>query len=60
MKRFKENGTIRKGDYIKANLEIYMDLDEEQQPIKGTEKYTVTNVHGDIQHGYDTALQESL
>ena len=37
-----------------------MDLDEEQQPIKGTEKYTVTDVHGDIQRGYDTALQESL
>ena len=60
MKRFQENGTIRKGDYIKATLEIYMDLDEEQQPIKGTEKYTVTDVHGDIQRGYDTALQESL
>lgn len=60
MKRFQENGTIRKGDYIKATIEIYMDLDEEQQPIKGSEKYTVTNVHGDIQHGYDTALQESL
>lgn len=60
MKRFQENGTISKGDYIEATLEIYMDLDEKQQPIKGTEKYTVTNVHGDIQHGFDAALQESL
>lgn len=54
---FKDNGTINRGDYIKATLEIYVDLDPQGIPIRGKEKYTVTKVHGKILHDFE---QEQL
>jgi hypothetical protein len=38
------------GDYINAELEIRVDLDDERHPISGTEQYTVKNAIGGIQH----------
>jgi hypothetical protein len=38
------------GDYINAELEIRVDLDDEKHPISGTEQYTVKNAFGGIQH----------
>lgn len=45
---FQKNGFVNKGDHIRATLEILVDLDPQGVPIKGTEKYTVVNVHGSI------------
>lgn len=45
---FKSHGTINRGDHIHATLEIYVDVDPQGNPIKGTEKYTVIKVHGEI------------
>lgn len=44
---------VTSGDYIKATIEIYTDLDIMGKPIKGTEKYTVIKVHGGLRHQYD-------
>lgn len=45
------NGTtIKKGDYINATVEIFVDLDRFGCPVPGSEKYSVIKVHGTIQH----------
>lgn len=45
---FKSHGTINRGDHIHVTLEIYVDIDPQGNPIKGTEKYTIIKVHGEI------------
>ena len=47
---FQTHGTVNRGDHIHATLEIYVDIDPQGNPIKGTEKYTVIKVHGEILH----------
>lgn len=47
---FQRNGSVNKGDHIQATLEVYVDLDLQGIPIKGTEKYTVIKVYGGILH----------
>ena len=42
--------TLKAFDYLNAQLEILVDLDEKNQPIDSTAKYTVTQVKGDVQH----------
>lgn len=59
MREFHENGSVNRGDYIDATVEIYVDLDENGLPIKGTEKYTVIKVDGGIQRG-ESYRQEPL
>lgn len=50
---FQAHGTVNRGDHIHATLEIYVDIDPQGIPIKGTEKYTVIKVHGEILHNMD-------
>lgn len=50
MLAFQRNGSVNKGDHLKATVEIYVDLDLQGIPIKGSEKYTVIKVHGGILH----------
>lgn len=50
LERVHNGETIKKGDYINATLEIYTDLDANQKPIPGSEKYSVIAVHGSVQH----------
>ena len=57
---FQHNGRVGKGDYIDATIEIYVDLDLQGLPVKGTEKYTVIRVHGDIKHENTEEKQETL
>lgn len=51
MKWFEGDGTVKKGDYIHAVLEILVETDSNGFPVRGTEKYTVVQVHGQILHG---------
>lgn len=57
---FQHNGRVGKGDYIEATIEIYVDLDLQGHPVRGTEKYTVIQVHGDIKHENEEGEQENL
>lgn len=41
---------IKAGDYIIATLDTYIDLDNNNNKIKGSEKYVVTKVNGGLQH----------
>ena len=50
---FQAHGTVNRGDHIHATLEVYVDIDPQGIPIKGTEKYTVIKVHGEILHDID-------
>lgn len=50
MNWFQEHGAVKKGDYIRATLEILVEVDRNGFPIRGTEKYTVVQVHGEILH----------
>ena len=52
---FKSHGTINRGDHIHTTLEIYVDVDPQGNPIKGTEKYTVIKVHGEILRDIESA-----
>lgn len=47
---FKDNSTVSRGDHISVTLEIYVDLDRNGEPIKGTEKYSIKKVYGHIMH----------
>ena len=47
---FSDNGTVKRGDHIDANVEILIDLDPNGSPLRGTEKYTVVQVNGKIMH----------
>ena len=47
---FQGYGIVKRGDYINAIVEIYVDIDPNGFPIKGTEKYTIAKVNGKIQH----------
>lgn len=40
--------SIRAGDYIRATLDMCVDIDLQGTPIPNTEKYNVVKVHGDI------------
>lgn len=51
---------IKAGDYIKVLLEVTTDLDEDQNPIYGSTKYTIVEVHGDILHSEPEQLQLEL
>lgn len=44
---------LKAGDYINARLEVYVDLDMQNLPIQGSEKYRVLEVDGPINHSYD-------
>lgn len=50
MLQFQQNGSVNRGDHLKATIEVYVDLDLQGFPIKGSEKYTVIKVHGGILH----------
>lgn len=50
MNWFQENGVVKRGDYIRATLEILVEVDRNGFPIRGTEKYTVVQVQGHILH----------
>lgn len=53
IQEFQRNGSVNKGDHIKATVEIYVDLDFKGLPIKGSEKYTVIKVYGGIIHSME-------
>jgi hypothetical protein len=44
------NLAMKSGDFIMATLEIENDLDKNNEPIPGTDKYCITKVHGNVQH----------
>lgn len=50
---FMENGTVNRGDHIRATLDILTDVDPNGVAIKGTEKFTVVQVHGRILHSME-------
>lgn len=50
---FQEHGTVKRGDRIHATLEILVETDKNGLPIRGTEKYTVVSVHGQILHNME-------
>lgn len=60
IREFQKQGSVKNGDYVTATLEIYVDVDLQGIPIKGTEKYTVLGVHGGIQHNFQGFGQESI
>lgn len=48
---------ITAGDWLRARLEIYVDLDLMGNPIDETSKYTLTNVIGDIHSSESTQIE---
>ncbi|MFZ5975179.1 MAG: hypothetical protein ACOYU3_07205 [Bacillota bacterium] len=50
------NVPIRAGDYIKATLEIYFELDLYERPIPDSGKYNIIKVHG-IFHNYSEQIK---
>lgn len=47
---FQKCGAVKMGDYISATLEIIVEADHNGFPLRGTEKYTIVKVHGQIKH----------
>jgi hypothetical protein len=45
--------SLQAGDYIRATVEVYVDLDPDGKPIEGSEKYSIIKVHGGIKHNSD-------
>ena len=52
--------TLKSADYINARLEMIIDLDENNQPIDSTAKYTVLEVNGDVQHNDSNFSQTKI
>ncbi len=44
--------SFKAGDYVRAELEVYNELDTNREPIPDRAKYTVVKVNGDICHEY--------
>lgn len=44
--------SLQAGDYIRATVEVYVDLDSDGKPIENSAKYSIAKVHGGIRHNF--------